>query len=117
MASKPSPHILVLGAGVTGLTSALFLAEVGYGVTVVAAHMPGDESWEYTSPWYVRSRHATCLLSFRTTPSCFQRSRVSLLMWFVGEERRMFFPPLVSLYRYCSVCLSLLQLSSVQHDV
>jgi D-amino-acid oxidase len=39
-------------AGVTGLTSALFLAEAGYTVTVLAAHVPGDESIEYTSPWY-----------------------------------------------------------------
>ena len=38
-------------AGVTGLTSAVFLAEAGYEVTVVAAHVPGDESIEYTSPW------------------------------------------------------------------
>jgi hypothetical protein len=38
-------------AGVTGLTSALFLAEAGYTVTVLAAHVPGDESIEYTSPW------------------------------------------------------------------
>ena len=45
------PHIVVLGAGVTGLTSALFLAEAGYEVTVVAAHVPGDSSIEYTSPW------------------------------------------------------------------
>ena len=38
-------------AGVTGLTSALFLAEAGYVVTIVAAHVPGDSSIEYTSPW------------------------------------------------------------------
>lgn len=44
-------HILVLGAGVTGLTSALFLAEAGHDVTILAAHVPGDESIEYTSPW------------------------------------------------------------------
>lgn len=38
-------------AGVTGLTSAVLLAEAGYEVTVVAAHVPGDSSIEYTSPW------------------------------------------------------------------
>jgi hypothetical protein len=43
-------------AGVTGLTSALFLAEEGYQVTVVAAHVPGDESIEYASPWYEATR-------------------------------------------------------------
>ena len=69
MTSKP--HIIVLGyvtkpndplyiqlahvpsAGVTGLTSSIFLAEEGYQVTIVASHVPGDESIEYTSPWYV----------------------------------------------------------------
>ncbi|TKA61325.1 hypothetical protein B0A55_11330 [Friedmanniomyces simplex] len=44
-------HIIVIGAGVTGLTSAVFLAEAGYEVTVIAAHVPGDSSIEYTSPW------------------------------------------------------------------
>lgn len=43
----------LLSAGVTGLTSALFLAEAGHTVTVIAAHVPGDSSIEYTSPWYV----------------------------------------------------------------
>ncbi|GAB1739247.1 hypothetical protein NU219Hw_g3995t1 [Hortaea werneckii] len=43
--------IVVLGAGVTGLTSAVFLAEAGYEVTIIAAHVPGDTSIEYTSPW------------------------------------------------------------------
>lgn len=46
-------HVVVIGAGVTGLTSACFLCETGYDVTVVAAHVPGDSSIEYTSPWYV----------------------------------------------------------------
>ncbi|KAF2717341.1 FAD dependent oxidoreductase [Polychaeton citri CBS 116435] len=49
--SLPQKQVLVLGAGVTGLTSALLLAENGYNVTVVAAHVPGDSSIEYTSPW------------------------------------------------------------------
>ncbi|SMR48678.1 unnamed protein product [Zymoseptoria tritici ST99CH_3D1] len=49
MATKS--HIVVLGAGVTGLTSAVTLAEAGYVVTVIAAHVPGDMSIEYTSPW------------------------------------------------------------------
>ncbi|KAK1071405.1 hypothetical protein LTR74_003282 [Friedmanniomyces endolithicus] len=47
----PNNHIIVLGAGVTGLTSAVFLAEAGHDVTVIAAHVPGDSSIEYTSPW------------------------------------------------------------------
>jgi glycine/D-amino acid oxidase-like deaminating enzyme len=49
-------HVVVLGAGVTGLTSAVFLSEAGYTVTVIAAHVPGDKSIEYTSPWYVYSQ-------------------------------------------------------------
>lgn len=44
-------HVIVLGAGVTGLTSAIFLTEAGYEVTIIAAHVPGDTSIEYTSPW------------------------------------------------------------------
>ncbi|KAI7325528.1 hypothetical protein KC326_g678 [Hortaea werneckii] len=44
-------HVVVLGAGVTGLTSAVFLTEAGYEVTIIAAHVPGDTSIEYTSPW------------------------------------------------------------------
>ncbi|GAB7360293.1 hypothetical protein MBLNU230_g8051t1 [Neophaeotheca triangularis] len=44
-------HVVVLGAGVTGLTSAVMLAEDGYHVTILAAHVPGDSSIEYTSPW------------------------------------------------------------------
>ena len=35
----------------TGLTSAVFLAKAGYDVTIIAAHVPGDSSIEYTSPW------------------------------------------------------------------
>ena len=36
-----------------GLTTSLVLAQKGYKVTVVAKHMPGDLSIEYTSPWAV----------------------------------------------------------------
>jgi glycine/D-amino acid oxidase-like deaminating enzyme len=38
---------------VAGLTTALVLARKGYAVTVVAQHLPGDLSIEYTSPWAV----------------------------------------------------------------
>ncbi|KAJ4289519.1 D-amino acid oxidase [Collariella sp. IMI 366227] len=52
------PNIVVLGAGVSGLTCALLLAkEKDNVVTVVAKHMPGDYDIEYTSPW------AACPLS------------------------------------------------------
>lgn len=38
-------------AGVIGLTNAVFLAEAGHLVTIIAAHVPGDSSIEYASPW------------------------------------------------------------------
>ncbi|OIW28787.1 nucleotide-binding domain-containing protein [Coniochaeta ligniaria NRRL 30616] len=43
--------IVVIGAGVSGLTTALELVKKGHTVTVVAKHMPGDYDIEYTSPW------------------------------------------------------------------
>ncbi|KAB8071812.1 FAD dependent oxidoreductase [Aspergillus leporis] len=45
--------IVVLGAGIIGLNVALELSRRGYGqhVTVIAEHLPGDESIQYTSPW------------------------------------------------------------------
>ncbi|KAK3943313.1 Dol-P-Man:Man(5)GlcNAc(2)-PP-Dol alpha-1 3-mannosyltransferase [Diplogelasinospora grovesii] len=47
------PRIVVIGAGVSGLTCALLLAKQSKdnAVTVVAKHMPGDYDVEYTSPW------------------------------------------------------------------
>ncbi|QDS74927.1 hypothetical protein FKW77_004292 [Venturia effusa] len=44
-------HIVVFGAGVIGLQTAISLLEAGYKVTIVAKHLPGDLSIEYTSPW------------------------------------------------------------------
>ncbi|KAL1888768.1 D-amino acid oxidase [Sporothrix stenoceras] len=44
--------IVVLGAGVSGLTSALLLSQnPDNEVTVIAKHMPGDVDIEYCSPW------------------------------------------------------------------
>ncbi|KAE8140245.1 PTR2-domain-containing protein [Aspergillus pseudotamarii] len=45
--------IVVLGAGIIGLNVALELSKRGYGqhVTIMAEHLPGDESIDYTSPW------------------------------------------------------------------
>lgn len=42
-------------AGVIGLNVALVLAEKGYGrhTTIIAEHLPGDTSINYTSPWFV----------------------------------------------------------------
>ncbi|KAH6682926.1 D-amino-acid oxidase [Halenospora varia] len=45
-------NIVVVGAGVAGLTTALLLSkQKRYSITVVAKHMPGDYDIEYTSPW------------------------------------------------------------------
>ncbi|KAJ5376820.1 hypothetical protein N7509_013706 [Penicillium cosmopolitanum] len=47
-----SDHIVVLGAGVSGLTTALLLSrDPSKNITVVAKHMPGDYDIEYCSPW------------------------------------------------------------------
>ncbi|KAF2015422.1 FAD dependent oxidoreductase [Aaosphaeria arxii CBS 175.79] len=43
--------ILIIGAGVIGLQTAVTLLEAGYVVTILAEHSPGDESIKYTSPW------------------------------------------------------------------
>ncbi|PGH01860.1 hypothetical protein AJ79_07797 [Helicocarpus griseus UAMH5409] len=44
--------IVVVGGGVTGLTTALLLSRDGSNqVTVAAKHMPGDYDIEYCSPW------------------------------------------------------------------
>ncbi|OAG15238.1 hypothetical protein CC77DRAFT_1025005 [Alternaria alternata] len=46
-------HVLVMGAGVIGLTTSLVLSHAypNAKITVVAKHFPGDRSIEYTSPW------------------------------------------------------------------
>ncbi|KAK9382455.1 FAD dependent oxidoreductase [Kockiozyma suomiensis] len=50
--SSPKPKIVVLGAGVAGLTTALELARTGlYDVSVIGKYLPGDYDIEYTSPW------------------------------------------------------------------
>lgn len=50
-------QILILGAGITGLSTALTLLTSSsptaskYKITILASHIPGDYSLEYTSPW------------------------------------------------------------------
>ncbi|KAF2086473.1 nucleotide-binding domain-containing protein [Saccharata proteae CBS 121410] len=43
--------IAVIGAGVIGLQTAVSLLEHGYAVIIIAKHLPGDLTIEYTSPW------------------------------------------------------------------
>jgi glycine/D-amino acid oxidase-like deaminating enzyme len=47
--------VVVIGAGVIGLQTALTLLRAGYAVSVIAEFWPGDEDGMYTSPWYVHS--------------------------------------------------------------
>ncbi|RAL00163.1 FAD-dependent oxidoreductase [Aspergillus ibericus CBS 121593] len=44
-------HVVVIGAGVIGLSCAVQLARQGYQVTVVAREIPGDYDIDYASPW------------------------------------------------------------------
>ncbi|KAK3362668.1 amino acid oxidase [Lasiosphaeria hispida] len=53
-----SKHLVVVGAGVIGLSSALLLQEEGYSVTIIARDLPApfetidpQEQINYTSPW------------------------------------------------------------------
>nr|UUA81764.1 D-amino acid oxidase [synthetic construct] len=46
-----SAKIVVIGAGVAGLTTALQLLRKGHEVTIVSEFTPGDLSIGYTSPW------------------------------------------------------------------
>ncbi|GAA6064553.1 hypothetical protein JCM10212_005780 [Sporobolomyces blumeae] len=46
------PHVVVIGAGVIGLSTAIKLKEAGYRVSLVARDFPGDPKCiEFTSPW------------------------------------------------------------------
>ncbi|KAG8787505.1 D-amino acid oxidase [Ceratobasidium sp. 428] len=52
-------HIVVIGAGVIGLSTALRIQELGHKVTILAENLPGDKKTiEYTSPWAVSNRLA-----------------------------------------------------------
>jgi glycine/D-amino acid oxidase-like deaminating enzyme len=44
-------HVAIVGAGVVGLSIALFLSDIGYNVDIVARNLPGDKSTEWSSPW------------------------------------------------------------------
>ncbi|KAK9763296.1 hypothetical protein K7432_010159 [Basidiobolus ranarum] len=46
-----SNSVIVIGAGVVGVTSAYLLQKAGYQVTILAEHLPGDFHQHYTSPW------------------------------------------------------------------
>ncbi|RPB02180.1 nucleotide-binding domain-containing protein [Choiromyces venosus 120613-1] len=52
------PEIVVLGAGVIGLQTALTLLEAGHSVTIIAKFWPGEEHVEYTSSKYHWRTHA-----------------------------------------------------------
>lgn len=45
----------IIGSGIVGLLSALTLTEAGYKVTIIARDLPGDETQDWASPWYIVS--------------------------------------------------------------
>ena len=49
--NRMSKRIVVIGAGIVGLSTALALQEKGHRVVIVAKWLPGDMHIEYTSPW------------------------------------------------------------------
>ncbi|KAJ9065818.1 hypothetical protein DSO57_1015646 [Entomophthora muscae] len=49
--AKLEKKVVILGAGVIGLTTAIVLLENEFQVTVVAEHLPGNLHPYYTSPW------------------------------------------------------------------
>ncbi|KAI9864107.1 MAG: hypothetical protein M1813_003424 [Trichoglossum hirsutum] len=49
-------HVIILGAGVIGLQTAVFLLEAGYKVTIVAKNLPGDLDVDAGAHWRT---HAT----------------------------------------------------------
>ncbi|KAF9518107.1 hypothetical protein BS47DRAFT_1482838 [Hydnum rufescens UP504] len=56
-----SEHVVVIGAGVIGLTAALRLAESGYSVSIVARDLPSDSnSQQFASPWAGANWHSFC---------------------------------------------------------
>lgn len=59
-----SNKVVVVGAGVSGLTTAFLLSEKGYHVTIVSKHLPGDLDLYYTSPWA-----GACWTSYTTDKS------------------------------------------------
>ncbi len=46
-----SSNIIVLGGGISGLTTAIVLQSIGYKCTVIAEHAPGFQSGPQPSPY------------------------------------------------------------------
>ncbi|KAH6712580.1 hypothetical protein BKA61DRAFT_486110 [Leptodontidium sp. MPI-SDFR-AT-0119] len=63
----PQKQILILGAGVTGLSTAISLltspSTSHFRITIIAAHLPGNFSPAYTSPWAGGDWHSHASLS------------------------------------------------------
>lgn len=74
MSSFSNKAIIIIGAGVTGLSTALCLMQEGYkNVTVMAKYIPGDMSIEYTSPFagkqqniYKKKKRLVCSIVIST---------------------------------------------------
>ncbi|KAF2840197.1 FAD dependent oxidoreductase superfamily [Patellaria atrata CBS 101060] len=65
MATLPYPQrpIIILGAGIIGLTAAHTLLQHGFHVILVAAFLPGDTSHLYASAWAGAAWHAAANVS------------------------------------------------------
>lgn len=74
-------EVAILGSGIIGLFSALTLTNTGYKVTVIARDLPGDETQDWASPWYILQ--ATCLQYQRLIhplPGLEQRSSLTQML-------------------------------------
>ncbi|BCR90950.1 FAD-dependent oxidoreductase [Aspergillus chevalieri] len=76
-------NVVVIGAGVAGLTTALLLSKIpGYKIVVAAKHMPGDYDIEYASPWAGANYSRLQSVSIRGTPA----AEWDKLTWTVLED-------------------------------
>ncbi|EJD40291.1 nucleotide-binding domain-containing protein, partial [Auricularia subglabra TFB-10046 SS5] len=73
-------HIVVIGAGVVGLSTAIRLQERGYDVTIIADALPSDaKSVHYTSPW-AGAQHVS--FADHTNPRQLEMDRATFkVMW------------------------------------
>ena len=69
------PHIVVLGAGVVGLSTAILALDAGYQVTIVARDLPADQkTTSYTSPW-AGAHHVSAVPGLDSEPNKLQHGK------------------------------------------
>ncbi|GAB1311022.1 D-amino-acid oxidase [Madurella fahalii] len=86
-----SAHVVVIGAGVIGLSCAILLQEAGYTVTIVARDFPGPfETMDpvaqinYTSPW--GGAHNRWVPPHTSSPPCIHREHALSLKTFAHMQ-------------------------------